>query len=240
MVKKSTHLVLVLIKNFQPFTCIAGSAHQCQQLTESSPLTPRNLRISLSLLRHHGCCCFLSAWSGFLGDKCLQTISSLCHFSRSEKSTILAVTSRQDIIYRYHVGHFSETLAFFCSIVSIDQRTGKGYEELVLKRCQLLDVSSIQLSSWLRKKKKNDRIPKQKNAIRLTSVVTLVDIHSNDQQLEESELWESDDGEEVRSPQLKQILNSESQKQRGENLRTFNQQTQGSLAYRSQPSRVCI
>lgn len=77
-------------------------------------------------------------------------------------------------------------------------------------------------------------------AIRLTSVVTLVDIHSNDQQLAESELWESDDGEEVRSPQLKQILNSESQKQRGENLRTFNQQTQGSLAYRSQPSRVCI
>lgn len=161
MVKKSTHLVLVLIENFQPFTCIAGSAHQCQQLHGSSPLTPRNLRVSLSLLRHHGCCCFLSAWSGFLGDKCLQTISSLCHFSRSEKSTILAVTSPW-----YHlpwrVGHFSETLAFFCSIVSIDQRTGKGYEELVLKRCHLLDVSSIQLSSWLREKKKNDRIPKPK------------------------------------------------------------------------------
>lgn len=239
MVKKSTHLVLVLIENFQPFTCIAGSAHQCQQLHGSSPLTPRNLRVSLSLLRHHGCCCFLSAWSGFLGDKCLQTISSLCHFSRSEKSTILAVTSPW-----YHlpwrVGHFSETLAFFCSIVSIDQRTGKGYEELVLKRCHLLDVSSIQLSSWLREKKKKRQDSQTKNAIRLTSVVTLVDIHSNDQQLAESELWESDDGEEVRSPQLKQILNSESQKQRGENLRTFNQQTQGSLAYRSQPSRVCI
>ena len=112
-----------------------------------------------------------------------------------------------------------------------------GTEKVSVVGCFLYPA---ELMAAKKKKKKTTGFPNKKRHQADFSGDSGRHIHSNDQQLEESELWESDDGEEVRSPQLKQILNSESQKQRGENLRTFNQQTQGSLAYRSQPSRVCI